>query len=237
MKVARIDFAPALRTLLKPDLRDQPLEMGFQGRQTLKHLIESLGIPHTEIGRLQAGDRAVPSSYIVMHGDRIRVWPAEETHPLTDEPTFVLDGHLGRLASRLRMLGLDCLYRCDYEDSELVEISTSQERILLTRDRRLLMHKILSRGYLVRSLYPLEQFHEVVQRYKLTTWIRPFQRCLRCNHLLEPVEKETILERLEPLTRKYYDDFRICQSCHQVYWKGSHYERMLDLIESLSTQS
>jgi uncharacterized protein with PIN domain len=237
MKVARIDFAPALRALLKPDLRDQPLEMHFQGRQTLKHLIESLGIPHTEIGRLLAGDRVVPSSYIVMHADEIRVWPAEEAHIVKDEPTFVLDGHLGRLASHLRMLGLDCLYRCDYEDSELVEISTSQERILLTRDRRLLMHKILSQGYLVRSLHPLEQFHEVIQRYMLTAWIRPFQRCLRCNHLLEPVEKETILERLEPLTRKYYDDFRICQSCHQVYWKGSHYERMLELIESLSTPS
>jgi uncharacterized protein len=237
MKIARFDFVAGLRELLRPDLRHGPVELHFQGRQTVKHLIESLGIPHTEIGTLQLDDRTTDLGTIVMHGDEIRVWPAQTTGSLEVEPVFVLDGHLGRLASHLRMLGLDCLYRSDFEDAELVDISIDQERILLTRDRRLLMHKVLSRGYLVRSLDPLEQLHEVVARYSLTGWIRPFQRCMRCNHPLEHVEKESILEKLEPLTKKYYDEFKICPACHQVYWKGSHYERMRDLIETLSTQS
>jgi uncharacterized protein with PIN domain len=98
----------------------------------------------------------------------------------------------------------------------------------------LLMHKIIIQGYLLRSLNPTEQLHEVAQRYGLDKWVKPFQRCMRCNHLLEPVEKEIILGKLEPLTKKYYDEFKLCPACDQVYWKGSHYERMLQLIEKVS---
>jgi uncharacterized protein with PIN domain len=131
------------------------------------------------------------------------------------------------------MLGLDCLYENDYDDKSLFAISVGQERILLTRDRRLLMHKAITRGYLLRSLEPHEQLVEVVRRYGLRKWIRPFQRCIRCNHLLQPVEKTAIIDRLEPLTKLYFDEFRICPSCKQVYWKGSHFERMQKLIAGL----
>ena len=146
----------------------------------------------------------------------------------------MLDGHLGRLASHLRMLGVDCLYNNGYEDDELAHISVEESRVLLTRDRLLLMRKVITQGYLLRSLNSTEQLHEVVQRYGLVKWVKPFQRCLRCNHQLEPVAKETVLERLEPLTKKYYDEFKLCPACDQVYWKGSHYERMLQLIEKVS---
>lgn len=234
MKIARFGFAPALQTLLKRDLRGQPVALRFQGPQSVKHLIESLGIPHTEIGPLTANGQAIGLEYIVHDGDRIEV---RSVAPVTDEamePRFVLDGHLGRLASRLRMLGLDCLYENAYEDDELVRISVEERRILLTRDRLLLMHKVITQGYLLRSLNTIEQLHEVVQRYRLTGWVKPFQRCLRCNHPLKRVRKETILERLEPLTKKYFDEFKLCPACNQVYWKGSHYERMLQLIEKVN---
>jgi hypothetical protein len=150
------------------------------------------------------------------------------------EPRFVLDGHLGRLASHLRMLGLDCLYHNGYEDDELMHISVNEDRILLTRDRLLLMHKVITQGYLLRSLDSTEQLYEVVRRYGLVKWVRPFERCMNCNHPLEPVRKESVLEKLEPLTKKYYDDFKLCPGCGKVYWKGSHYERMLELIEQVS---
>ena len=131
------------------------------------------------------------------------------------------------------MLGLDCLYNNAYEDEELVVISVEQERILLTRDRLLLMHKVITQGYLLRSLNPKEQLHEVVKRFGLTEWVHPFARCMRCNHPLEQVEKETVLGNLEPLTKKYYDEFKLCPACKQVYWKGSHYERMLEAITNI----
>jgi uncharacterized protein with PIN domain/sulfur carrier protein ThiS len=233
MKVARFDFDPELQPLLIRDLRGEPFDLRFQGPQSVKHLIESLHIPHTEIGVLSANGDAIGLDYIVHDGDRIEVRPVAP-EVLTEEPHFVIDGHLGRLASHLRMLGLDCLYEHDYEDEELVRVSVEQERILLTRDRLLLMHKIITQGYLLRSLDSTEQLYEVVERYQLVKWVSPFQRCMNCNHPLEAVEKETVLEKLEPLTKKYYHDFKLCPACDQVYWKGSHYERMLELIEEIS---
>ena len=234
MKVAHFEFAPALQALLHREQRGEQVELRFQGPQSLKHLIESLGIPHTEIGPLRANGREIGLDYIVQNGDWIEVQPVAPGTDETNEPRFVLDGHLGRLASHLRMLGLDCLYNNAYEDEELVHISIAEERILLTRDRLLLMHKVITQGYLLRSLNSTEQLYEVVRRYRLVKWVKPFQRCMKCNHLLESVGKESVLKQLEPLTKKYYGEFKRCPNCGQVYWKGSHYEQMLQLIEEVS---
>jgi uncharacterized protein with PIN domain len=234
MKVAHFVFAPELQDLLRRDLREQAVELRFQGPQSVKHLIESLRIPHTEIGELKANGLGIDLRYIVMDGDRVEAWPVPPARNATEEPRFVLDLHLGRLASHLRMLGLDCLYRNSFEDQELVQLSVEGGRILLTRDRLLLMHKVITQGYLLRSMDATEQLREVIVRYNLREWVKPFQRCMRCNHPLESVAKETILEKLEPLTKKYYHEFKLCPACDQVYWKGSHYERMLALIREVS---
>lgn len=236
MKVARFDFAPALQPLLKRDLRDGQVELPFRGPQSAKHLIESLGVPHTEVGPVYLNGTKIGLEYIVQDGDRIEVQPVAQATDETAEPRFVLDGHLGRLASHLRMLGPDSLYRNDYEDDQLVRISIEDGRILLTRDRLLLMRKVITQGYLLRSMDPTEQLYEVVQRYGLVKWVKPFMRCMNCNHPLESVRKEMVLEKLEPLTKTYYDEFKLCPDCDQVYWKGSHYERMLDMIEKITKQ-
>lgn len=236
MKTARFDFAPDLQPLLKRDLRGKPVNLKFQGPQSVKHLIESLHIPHTEIGPLSVNGNEIGLEYIVHDGDRIEVRPVAPVE-LEEEPRFVLDGHLGRLASHLRMLGLDCLYNNGYDDEKLVEISVDEKRILLTRDRLLLMHKVITQGYLLRSMDSTEQLHEVVERFRLAKWVRPFQRCMNCNHPLEAVEKEAVLDKLEPLTKKYYHDFKLCPACDQVYWKGSHYEKMSRVIQSISGEA
>ena len=160
-----------------------------------------------------------------------------EVHPIQNgcpiEPRFLLDCHLGRLAAHLPMLGFDCLYQNDYDDLNIAEIVQHDERILLSRDRRLLMRKVILYGYCLRSLDPLEQLMEVVQRFELKAKVQPFHRCLRCNHPLEMVDKDVILDRLEPLTKKYFDEFHICPNCGQIYWKGSHYERMQQVLTKL----
>jgi len=150
------------------------------------------------------------------------------------EPRFLLDCHLGRLTAHLRMLGFDCLYQNDYDDLKMAGIAHSEGRILLTRDRRLLMRKVILHGYCLRSLNPLEQVTEIMQRFELISKIQPFHRCLRCNHPLEAVDKDAILERLLPLTKQYFDAFHICPACGQIYWKGSHYERMQRLVEQIA---
>ena len=233
MKVARFRFDAGLSALLQRDNALGEFDYRFSGPQSAKHLIEAVGIPHTEVAGLTARSVAVSPAYLVQDGDRLEVFGNAPEDTPDIEPRFVLDGHLGRLNAHLRMLGLDCLYDGGYADPELVQISVDEGRILLTRDRRLLMHKSITRGYLLRSLEPESQLREVVQRYGLRRWIRPFQRCIRCNHPLELVEKAEVIDRLEPLTKRYFDDFRICPACRQIYWKGSHFEHMQKLIESL----
>ena len=208
--------------------------MNFRGRQTIKHLAESLGVPHPEIGQVRVNGQARTLDTITQDSDRL------EIHPMPNgslaEPRFILDNHLGRLAAYLRMLGFDCLYHSDFGDEQLAEMAQREGRILLSRDRRLLMRKMISLGYCLRSLDPIQQLAELIERFDLTKSMVPFHRCLRCNHPLEPIAKEAILDRLEPLTRLYFDEFQICPACKQIYWKGSHYERMTRLIEQIITK-
>lgn len=231
MSTAYFRFFGRLNDFLPGDQRDQTLRVEFRERQSVKHLAESLGVPHPEIGPVQVNGREGTPGAITQDGDRVDLHPVPDGYP--GEPRFLLDNHLGRLSAYLRMLGFDCLYRNDYQDEELAETAQRGERILLSRDRRLLMRKAVIRGYCLRSLDPLEQLTEVIRRFNLASHITPFHRCLRCNHPLEPVGKEAVLDRLEPLTRLYFDEFQICPNCKQIYWKGSHYEKMLHLIEEI----
>ena len=232
MTTAYFLFLGRLRDFLPRDQRERIIRVEFRGEQSLKHLIESLGVPHPEIGRVQVNGREGSLSTITRDEDQVEVHPIQNGCLI--EPRFLLDNHLGRLAAYLRMLGFDCLYRHDYDDQELAEILQRDERILLSRDRRLLMRKVVTQGYCLRSLDSREQLTEVLQRFDLKKGITPFHRCVRCNHLLEPVSKEAILDRLEPLTKEYFDEFHICPACKQIYWKGSHYERMLKVIDELA---
>lgn len=234
MKIAQFRLDEDLASLARRGNAGGEFPYRFAGPQSLKHLIESLGIPHTEIGALYANGNAVDPDYLVQDGDQIQASGVPSVVDPGDEPRFVSDGHLGRLASQLRMLGLDCLYRSDYEDAELAQISMTEGRNLLSRDRRLLMRKTVRQGYLVRSLVPSQQAREIVSRFGLKKWIRPFQRCIRCNQLLRAVDKQDILARLEPLTRRYFDDFRLCPRCGQIYWGGSHVEHMRQTILNIT---
>ncbi|RME90159.1 MAG: twitching motility protein PilT [Anaerolineae bacterium] len=229
MKTITLTFLGDLNLFLPGGKRE--VTCTFRGRQTVKHLIESLGVPHTEVGEVNRQGQRVRLDYIPRNKEHLTVHPPAPGCEV--EPRFLLDAHLGRLTAYLRMLGFDCLYRNDYDDAELTAIVQREGRILLTRDRRLLMRKAIRYGYCLRSSDPQEQLHEVVRRFDLTGKISPFQRCLRCNHPLQPVPKREILHRLEPLTKKYFNEFHICPHCDQIYWKGSHYERMIRLIESI----
>ncbi|HLF74711.1 MAG TPA: Mut7-C RNAse domain-containing protein [Anaerolineales bacterium] len=232
MSTATFLFFGRLNDFLGREQRGQSIAVRFRGQQSIKHLAESLGVPHPEIGRVQVNGRDAALDAITRDGDRVEVHPVPNGPPV--EPRFLLDNHLGRLAAYLRMLGFDCLYRNDYEDAQLARILQGDERILLSRDRRLLMRKVVVHGYCLRSLDSRQQLIEVVERFELRKNIRPFHRCVRCNHPLEPVSKEAVLARLEPLTRQYFDEFHICPACKQIYWKGSHYERMQKLIEKIT---
>jgi hypothetical protein len=236
MNSANFRFLEALNDFLAPPRKGVAFDYPFTQNPSVKHLIESLGVPHTEVAGIRVNGKQVHFSYRVQHGDRIEVLPASQPDGEQSglEPRFVLDNHLGQLAIYLRMLGFDSLYRNDYQDDELAQVTDQEGRILLTRDRRLLMRKVVVYGYCIRDLEPRQQVIEVLRRFNLFGKIAPFKRCLRCNHPLQSVSKETVLDRLEPLTKRYYDEFRLCPACNQIYWKGSHYERMQGLIEAVT---
>lgn len=235
MKTATFVFYGSLNDFLPRNLRGKPVTLSFQGSQSSKHLIESLHIPHPEVKTVHSNEIPVGLEYLVRDGDLLAVVPfGPQDFPWLASPCFLLDNHLGKLATFLRILGFDSAYRSDSQDADLARIASREDRILLTRDRGLLMRKLVTQGYCIRSLDPHKQLAEVMERYNLAGHIQPFSRCLRCNTVLEPVEKEIILNRLEPLTRQYYDEFHRCPACDQLYWKGSHYEHMSEFLISLT---
>jgi uncharacterized protein with PIN domain len=229
-----------LRKLLKRDYRQDLITYRFKEHPGVKDAIEAMGVPHTEVDLIVANDLSVGFDYQLQHDDTIDVYPLNITlpqiqlHHLTPQQpgpaTFILDVHLGKLARRLRLLGFDCHYQNDLDDAEIMQRSFAEERIILTRDRGILRHRKVVHGYLVRSDNVDEQVQEILTRFSLFNAIQTWLRCMTCNGLLEKVEKSTIVDRLEPKTRLYYDDFRRCTACDRLYWQGSHYEKIKDWL-------
>jgi len=218
--------------------------------RSVKDLIESIGVPHTEVDVIMVNGRSVDFSYPVQPGDRIDVFPVLNSSdleqlslsplihnqpPVLQPPRFVLDVHLGRLAGYLRMLGFDCLYRNDYDDPALAGISADEDRILLTCDRRLLMRKQVRYGYFVRARQPKQQLREVLSHFALYDQVEPFGRCMHCNGRIQAVAKKEIEAQLLEKTKKYHDEFFRCDSCHKIYWEGSHFQRMKTMIDDISS--
>ena len=239
-------FYEELNDFLPSERRKVTFEHTFDRRGSVKDMIESLGVPHPEVELILIGSKSVSFDHIVRDGDRISVYPMFESIDvsplikLRPEPLrttrFVLDAHLGTLARYLRLCGFDTLYRNDYDDETLARISVEDSCILLTRDRDLLKRKIITHGYCVRHDKPREQLAEIIARFDLYRSIEPFKRCARCNGLLHDVEKSEIEHRLESLTRRHYDDFKMCEHCRHLYWRGSHFGHIQKLIASVTKQ-
>ena len=240
--IAYFRFYAELNDFVPPEKRQRTAVYPFQGPVAVKHLIEAAGIPHTEVELILANGKSVDYSYQVQDGDRTSVYPAFATidvasvaqlrPPVPTPHRFILDNHLGRLARYLRLLGFDALYLNDQaDDPELAQIAHDEGRILLTRDRGLLKRSLVTFGYCLRTKDSKAQLTAVLHRYQLHGQINPWTRCLRCNGLLQPVKKETIWHRLEPKTKLYFHEFRICRDCGQIYWKGSHFSKLANLID------
>ena len=240
MAQATFRFYAELNDFLPHHRRQVPFVHRFNGRVSIKDMIESLGVPHTEVDLILVNGESVDFHYLVQDGDRISVYPVFESFDITPllrvrprplrQPRFVLDVHLGRLAAYLRLLGFDTLYTPDCDDATLAALSRDERRTLLTRARGLLKRRQVTHGYCVRTTNPREQVREVLRRFDLYRLVAPFTRCIRCNGLLQPVPKQAIADRLPPHVRDNHQDFRICATCGQVYWRGSHYDRMQALI-------
>ncbi|MFR9751500.1 Mut7-C RNAse domain-containing protein [Nocardia sp. 004] len=232
-----------LNDFLRPDERHTVLRRPCRPHQTVKDIIEAIGIPHTEVDLVLVNGQPVDFGLHPRTGDRITVYPVFETfdigqvtkvrpHPLR-EPRFVADVNLGGLAKLMRLLGFDVLCPWDAEDAELAEISAAEQRIMLTRDRGLLKRRAVTRGVYLWSDQPIDQAVELIARLDLGARLAPFTRCLRCGDAVDEVAKAEVEAQLEPLTRRHYDTFRRCRGCGRIYWPGSHQARLDATVQEI----
>ncbi len=239
-----IRFHRHLRPLLHLDHRQDGLvDLKVKPWASIKDVVESLQVPHSEVGELLVCGRQVGFSYQVRRKDLIEVFPlvppVDPCTPTLLRPEvltglrFMVDINVARLGALLRMTGIDTAYMPNICDTDIAAMAVREGRILLSRDRGLLKRKIVIHGHLVRSQQPEEQLLEIVHLYGLKDLLQPFSRCMQCNSLLARVEKNAILDRLEPLTRKYYKIFYLCPTCDKIYWSGSHKEGMNSILATL----
>lgn len=144
---------------------------------------------------------------------------------------FCADVHLGKLARLLRMLGFDTVYRNNFSKRELCETAVNEQRCLLSKSPQ--FKKIpWFNFYQVENADPNQQLKEVIDYYHLRPLFHPFSRCLYCNEMLMKKEKREVENVLLPQTKMNFTDFWKCPSCQKIFWKGSHYERMVKMMKS-----
>jgi uncharacterized protein with PIN domain len=236
-------FYAELNRFLAPCHRERSFRYPLSRDATVKHMIEVLGVPHTEVALILADGESVDFSCRLREGMRVSVYPYFSTLDITEvtrvrvepPPTvrFIADAHLGQLAKNLRMLGFDVVYRNDYSDAEIARIAVSEERIVLTRDRDLLIRKDIVRGCYLHSLVSDGQVAEVIARFGLSDFAGALSRCLNCNGLLHHVDKEDVADRVPYHSHRIYDRFLECEACARVYWEGSHVARMRQRIADI----
>jgi hypothetical protein len=241
---ARFRFYAELNDFLPPERRQVEFEHAFDGTPTVKDRIESLGVPHTEVDLVLIDGRSVDFGRRLVGGERVAVYPVFEAFDVGDvtrlrpaplrEPRFILDVHLGRLAGDLRVLGFDARYANDFSDEHIIETARAEYRIILTRDTGILKDGRVTHGRFVHATDPLAQLREVVDRFQLDRRIRPFTRCMKCNGAIRTIGADALADGEVPHgVRAEHETFGRCQRCGQVYWAGSHYDRMRERFRSI----
>ena len=243
MVTATFCFHEELNEFLPPERRGREFTVPCARNATTKHMIEALGVPHTEVEVILVNGQAAGFDRLLHEGDRVAVYPRLDS--LAIEPMlrlrewpppivrFIADSHLGGLARLLRMAGFDTLYRNDYRDSEIADIARHEQRIVLTRDRDLLKQRGISHGCYVHALKPARQFGEIVARLDLARSFNPFTLCLECNAPVREIEKTYFVRQLPSSVQARHEHFTICDRCGRVFWEGSHWQRMRQLLDKM----
>jgi uncharacterized protein with PIN domain len=242
-KVFTFRLYAELNDFLSPERRQKAFTLALKTPVTVREAIESLGVPLSEVDLILINSRPSAMNRFLHDQDYVSVYPVFESFDLSGtgklrhrplrESRFILDAHLGKLAKYLRMLGFDTLYQNDFGDREIIDIAQTEKRIILTRDKLLLQSKKVNHGYFVRSTEKHAQLIEIVKKFDLRSQFRSFTRCMTCNADLIPKIKQEIIDKIDADTARIYDEFFYCPSCNKVFWKGSHFERMEQLILSL----
>jgi uncharacterized protein with PIN domain len=241
MVTATFRFYEELNDFLAPSRRGRAFDSPCARAASAKHMIEALGVPHTEVELVLVNGESVGFGHILREGDRVAVYPKFESidigpllrvrEPPLPSMRFVADAHLGGLARFLRMAGFDTLYDNNFDDGAIEQIAAHEGRVVLTRDRELLKRRGITHGCYVRALKPAEQLREIVERLDLAESVAPFTLCLHCNAPLRSIDKAQIIDQLPQSVRALQHEFSTCDVCHRIFWKGSHWKRMCEVLD------
>lgn len=240
-------FYEELNDFLPAKFRKKDFPFSFNGTPSVKNVIETIGVPHTEVDLILVNGDSVGFEHLLSGNEQVSVYPVFETFDISEiiklrpKPLriirFVVDVNLGKLAKKLRLLGFDTFYRNDLDDDEIVRISIAEKRIILTRDIGILKCGNVTHGTWIRNDDPKIQLYEVIERLQLRKLFKPFSRCSQCNGTLKRIKKEELKTRIPADTFEYFKTFWECVGCHQIYWEGSHMEKITGWIDELSAEN
>lgn len=241
-------FYAELNDFLSPDKQTLAFAHRFAASSSIKDIIESLGVPHTEVDLILVNGESVNFNYQVKNDDLISVYPVFESYDiksvsrLRPKPLritrFMLDVHLGKLAKYLRLLGFDTVYDRDaVDDAAIINQALKEKRIILTRDIGLLKNKKVTHGYWLRATNPKLQVKEILLRFNLINDMKPFTRCLECNGELVRLRKPSSAKKIPARIKATHQQFNECRDCKRIYWEGSHYAKMVKFVDEIGSLS
>ena len=243
MPKATFRFYEELNDFLPKHMRKVDFEVESKGKRSIKDMVEALGVPHTEIDLILANGKSVDFCYILQDGDRISVYPVFESLNIANitrlrevplrKTRFIADVNLGDIVKYMRLLGFDVYYESVLSAKEIIEISKSENRIILTKSKKLLKFRDVSHGVFIRPGTTAEQVKRIVDYLNIKDQVKPFSRCLCCNSLVEPVSKKEIVNRIPPKTKAFCDEYSQCKTCDKIYWDGTHFINMKKVINDI----
>jgi uncharacterized protein with PIN domain len=246
MVTATFRFYEELNDFLARPLRRRAFSCVCAHAATAKHMIEALGVPHTEVELILVNGESVGFDRQLADGDRVAVYPKFEALDIQpwlrvrERPLrvmrFIADAHLGGLAQLLRLAGFDTLYDNHYPDADIEVLASAEHRIVLTRDRELLKRRTITHGCYVRTLKPKAQLREIFDRLDLAGSARPFRLCLTCNVPLRRIPKDEVAGRAPEGVLERHTQFVTCDMCRRVFWEGTHWQRMRALMDSVASE-
>lgn len=243
MNRAVLRFYEELNDFLPLSRQKQDVEVAFRQGRSVKDMIEAQGVPHTEVDLILVNGRSVDFGYGVQHRDRISVYPVFESLDISNvthlrqiplrNPRFIADTHLGDMVKTMRALGLNVVHDPDLSPAGIIRLSHEQKRTILTKSRKLLKHRAVTHGIFIRPGTVIHQIRGIIDLLCLDAEIQPFSRCLQCNTPLVPVAKQRILDRIPPRVQTWCDQFTYCPHCDQIYWPGTHFTRLKQVVDAV----
>ena len=247
IRTSFIRFYEELNDFLPAKNRKKDFPFSFNGTPSVKNVIETIGVPHTEVDLILVNGKSVGFEYLLSGNEQVSVYPVFESFDISEviklrpkplrKIRYIVDVNLGKLAKKLRLLGFDTYYRNDLDDDEIVKISIAEKRIILTRDIGILKCGTVTHGTWIRNDDPKIQLYEVIERLQLRKLFKPFSRCSQCNGTLKRIKKEEIKTRIPADTFDFYKTFWECAGCRQIYWEGSHMAKITGWIDELIAEN